>query len=91
MILSWSDRALSNLFDHLYYIREANPSAAQRVAFEIERQTLLLTRFPELGRSGRLSGTRELVIDRTPFIAVYSVGTDSIRILRLLHGAQKFY
>jgi toxin ParE1/3/4 len=55
---------------------------------EIERQIGCLCDFPEIGRLGRLAGTRELVINRTPFIAIYRTRPDSIQILRLLHGAQ---
>jgi toxin ParE1/3/4 len=44
--------------------------------------------FPESGRIGRIAGTRELVIPRTPYIAAYVVLDDKVRILRVLHGAQ---
>jgi hypothetical protein len=33
---------------------------------EIERQIGCLCDYPEIGRLGRLTGTRELVINRTP-------------------------
>ncbi len=42
--------------------------------------------FPESGRPGRVSGTRELVIAGTPYIAAYRVVGETIRILRVLHG-----
>ena len=44
--------------------------------------------FPESGRPGRLAGTRELVIPRTPYIAAYAVTADTVRVLRILHSAQ---
>jgi hypothetical protein len=37
---------------------------------------------------GRIDGTRELVIPRTPYVAAYLVDADTVRILRVLHGAQ---
>jgi plasmid stabilization system protein ParE len=43
-----------------------------------------------MGRPGRISGTRELVITGTPFVAVYRVRADAVEILRFLHGAQRF-
>ncbi|MQW61593.1 type II toxin-antitoxin system mRNA interferase toxin, RelE/StbE family [Sinorhizobium meliloti] len=46
--------------------------------------------FPESGRPGRVAGTRELVIPRTPYIAAYMLMADRIRILRVLHGAQNW-
>jgi len=38
-----------------------------------------------------MKGSRELVISRTPFIAVYRLkGTDRIEVIRLLHGSQQW-
>ena len=48
-----------------------------------------LANFPQMGRSGRVPGTRELVITRTPYIAVYQITGETIRIERVLHGAQQ--
>jgi len=47
-----------------------------------------LEKAPGIGRPGRVEGTRELVIDRTPYIAAYSIAGDIVRVLRMLHGAQ---
>jgi hypothetical protein len=35
-----------------------------------------------MGRTGRAPGTRELVINRTPYVAIYRVKRDSIQIVR---------
>ena len=45
-----------------------------------------------MGRSGRVEGTRELVISRTPYLVVYRFEevADQILIVRLLHGAQRW-
>jgi toxin ParE1/3/4 len=48
-----------------------------------------LATFPMSGRSGRVPGTRELVISNTPFIAAYAIDQDRIVILAVYHGAQK--
>jgi len=47
-----------------------------------------LADFPHRGRPGRLEGTRELVVAGTPYLVVYRTKGTSLRILRLLHGAQ---
>ena len=49
----------------------------------------LLTESPEMGRSGRVPGTRELVITRTPFIVPYRLRGQTIQILRVYHGARR--
>ena len=49
-----------------------------------------LAEFPEMGRVGRVRQTRELVIPRSPYIAVYRIGGGTIRILRILHGSQRW-
>jgi plasmid stabilization system protein ParE len=50
----------------------------------------LLASFPMSGRTGRVPGTRELVISNTPFIAAYTIDHERIVILAIYHGAQKW-
>jgi len=73
VILSWGTVALNERYDQLDYIAMDDPLAAISQDQEIEQQTNLLTTQPEMGRAGRVKGTRELVISRTPFIVVYRV------------------
>ena len=56
----------------------------------IQQQVEALEQFPEMGRQGRTEGTRELVIQRTPYIAVYRIVRGVVLILRVLHGAQQW-
>lgn len=76
----------------LEYIAQDSIQAARDVAAQIERQTGQLVQFPELGRSGRRRGTRELVINRTSFVVVYRVRPRlaKIQILRVLHSSQQW-
>ena len=55
------------------YIRKADPSAAQRTAQTIYERAGTLATFPNLGRTGRVFGTRELPLPPLPFILVYRV------------------
>src|ERR1700736_4107998 len=43
---------------------------------------------PSRGRAGRVPGTRELIIPRTPFIVPYRLEGKTIQILRIFHGAR---
>jgi len=42
------------------------------------------------GRAGRVAGTRELVIVGTPFIVAYRVEKKEVRVVAVLHAAQKW-
>lgn len=57
---------------------------------QLRKRLELLTTHPEAGRPGRVTGTRELVVSGTPFIAVYRVDRDGVAIIRVLHGAQQW-
>jgi toxin ParE1/3/4 len=72
------------------YIAKDNLSAALSQLDEIEGQTDRLADYPKLGRPGRVKGTRELVVNRTPFIVVYRIKGEMVQILRVLHGAQQW-
>ena len=90
MKLVWLTLAINQRYDQLDYVALDDPSAAISQDEEIEQQTKLLTTQPKMGRVGRVRGTRELVISRTPFIVVYRIEGQRIEILSFLHGAQKW-
>ena len=70
---------------------EDNPAAARRVALRIvETVEQQLPDNPHLGRPGRVPGTRELVIPRTPYIVPYRVHRNALEILRVYHGARRW-
>ena len=72
------------------YIEADSPRAAAMVDDRIEAQVELLAKTPEMGRPGRVEGTRELVVPRTPYIVAYQILGKTLRILRVLHGAQQW-
>lgn len=88
--IKWLPKASTNRFQQLDYIAQDNPLAAITQDEQIEHQVDMLLQHPQMGRPGRKKGTRELVISRTPFIAVYRVQGDKIQIIRLLHSSQQY-
>lgn len=88
MRLEWSRLAQADRDAIFDYIEADSPQAAILVDDRIRMQVGGLERFPQSGRPGRIKGTRELVIDRTPYIAAYRISGQTVRILRVLHGAQ---
>lgn len=90
MKLTWSGFALSDRDAIFTYIEADNPAAAVLIDERIVSATRRSLDFPASGRVGRIAGTRELVVNGTPYIAAYATTETTVRILRLLHGAQEW-
>ena len=90
MLLEWSVFALADRNAIFDYIEADSHRAAIAVDDRIEACVEGLARIPEMGRPGRIKGTRELVISRTPYIAAYRIAGGTLRVLRVLHGAQQW-
>ncbi len=45
--------------------------------------------YPGLGRTGRVTGTRELVAHPN-YILIYDVLADQVRVLRVLHASRRW-
>lgn len=88
--LRWSADAESDLDAITEYIARDNVLAAIEMRDEIEQRLALLSDHSEAGREGRVTGTREMVLAGTPYVAVYQIGRGQVVILRVLHGAQKW-
>lgn len=89
-MIRWWPAALDQRREQIEYIAADNPLAAAEQDDLIETQVDQLLRLPRLGRLGRVKGTRELVISRTPFIAIYRIRDGNVEILHLMHGAQQW-
>ncbi len=89
MTLLWSPEALQDLKNIRAYISQDDPTAAKTVVARIV--AFVREQLPtnsEIGRIGRVSGTRELVISNTPFVVPYRVRDEDIDILRVYHAAR---
>lgn len=90
MIVSWLAEAFADLDQIFDYILERNPEAATKVYDAIRQQVGLLADHPQMGRTGRVRGTRELVITDLPYIAAYYIKGQEVRILAVLHTSRKW-
>ena len=91
MTLVWSPEAIADLVALRAYIEQDDPAAAQRVSLHIiQNVETLLPNSPQIGRPGRVPGTRELVIPGTPFIVPYRLVDKTIQVLRVYHGARQW-
>lgn len=90
MTVRWSPEAAADFVAIVEYIRKQNLSAAERVAHKIYESAASLASFPQQGRLGRITGTRELVLSPLPYVAVYRVKDEAVEVVRVLHGAQRW-
>jgi toxin ParE1/3/4 len=90
MKLIFDDRALADLEGIYHWIAQDSPRAAKAVVERIFASTELLASFPYVGRPGRDAGTREWVVPRLPYIAVYEVHEErgEVIVIAVFHGAQ---
>ncbi|MBI2307601.1 MAG: type II toxin-antitoxin system RelE/ParE family toxin [Rhodocyclales bacterium] len=88
MALRWLRQALDDLRGIHDYIAAENPVAARQVISHLREQARLLPLHPEIGRPGRLPGTRELVIVRFPYILAYRERGADIEILLVVHTSR---
>jgi toxin ParE1/3/4 len=88
LIVSLSNRAEAELDLAVAFVRESNPRVSKVLHLTIERALESLEIFPNRGRPGQIDGTRELVVQGTPFIIVYSVSDDEVLIARIRHTSQ---
>ncbi len=91
MRIVWTRPSENDLDAIETYIAQDDPIAAIRLVLKIIHGTNdHLADHPNLGRPGRIAGSRELVIPGTSYIVAYRVRRDVIEILRVLHGAQRW-
>jgi toxin ParE1/3/4 len=89
--LQWTPLAESDLERIEAYIGSDNPVAAIEVVCNILQQVEeLLPAYPNIGRPGRVKGTREWLIASTPYIVVYDISATAIRILSVIHQARRW-
>ncbi len=88
MMVRWTRLAVHDLDAAYEYIAQDSPGAARHIVERIEAAVAALTHHPGIGRAGRVSGTRELVVTGTPFIIAYRSAARSIEILAVMHGAR---
>lgn len=88
MKLVWTRSARQDVNEIWDYLALRRPNSAELMDSQILNAVEGLANFPKRGRPGRAAGTRELVIQGSPYLIVYWVETDRVVILRVLHGAQ---
>ena len=90
MKIFWTSLALADIRHVRDYVALENPSAAADIVQRIGKSAAMLLQHAHLGRPGRVSGTRELVVSDTPFILAYRVKGPRIEIISVIHAARRW-
>lgn len=90
MKVVWSRRAIRHLVHLREHIERTSERNAALVAGRILKAIALLESHPEIGRPGRVVGTRELVVPETPYIIPYRVRHGRLELIAVFHGRQKW-
>ncbi|WP_240162501.1 type II toxin-antitoxin system RelE/ParE family toxin [Glaciimonas sp. PAMC28666] len=89
MKLVWAQLAREDRKAIREYIAIDNPSAALDLDELLSEKATRLVDHPELGRLGRMQGTRELIAHRN-YLLIYDIAGDSVRVLRVLHASRQW-
>jgi toxin ParE1/3/4 len=90
MNVVWSRRAIRHLESLREYIAKDSEQKAVLVARRILKAVDLVQTQPDMGRPGRVLGTRELVVPDTPYIIPYRVRRERLELIAVFHGRQKW-
>ena len=87
--IRWEAEARRQYRDTLTYIASHDVVAAERLGKTIEAKLALLTQFAQVGRPGRVSRTRELIVHPN-YIVIYAIRRNTIDVIRFLHARQLY-
>jgi toxin ParE1/3/4 len=80
MIVRWTPTALRDL-------KSLHGYAAATVELSLSGIDAL-ARHPEMGRRGRVAGTRELIV--APYVVAYRITKGAIEIVAIIHAARRW-
>jgi toxin ParE1/3/4 len=90
VIVVWSPRAIEHLAHLRSFIAHDHPGAANRIADALLEAVERAADLPNLGRAGRVAGTRELVVPGTPYLIPYRLRGDRLEVIAVFHGRHKW-
>ncbi|MCW8209290.1 type II toxin-antitoxin system RelE/ParE family toxin [Verminephrobacter aporrectodeae subsp. tuberculatae] len=88
MIVIWTPEAEQDRADVWDYIAADNPGAAVRMDALFSDAAARLVAHPKMGKTGKISGTREL-IPHESYRLVYELDGGTVWVLALVHTARQ--
>ncbi|NDV25747.1 type II toxin-antitoxin system RelE/ParE family toxin [Desulfovibrio sp. JC010] len=85
--IKWLERATRDLDSIYEYILQDDPKSARKVASAILKNVRILEKHPQIGRAGRVPGTRELIVLKGAYLVAYCCN-EEVEILRVLRHSQ---
>lgn len=87
MIVNLTDEALGDLASIRAFLGDRSPVVADRYGRRLVAACDGLARFPERGRPGLVTDTREIMAV-SPFVIIYRVLAAEVQVLRIWHVSQ---
>ena len=88
--LKFTARAFGNIASAEAFIAKDNPAAAAKVVETIFKTAERLELFPEVGKAGRVAGTRELALEKYPYTLVYRIRAAYVVVYAVLHQSRQY-
>jgi toxin ParE1/3/4 len=85
----WREKATADYEQAVFYAAREHESYGNLISERIIKAITLLTKI-NVGRPGRVKGTFEKSVYKTPYVVSYLVETDKIVILRVIHTSRDF-
>jgi addiction module RelE/StbE family toxin len=86
----WTTPAVEQLQGIFEFIAADNPEAEARTVRRIRNAVLQTARMPNIGRTGRVAGTREIVVPGSSYLVAYRLVDKMLHVLAVLHGAREW-
>lgn len=88
MKVVWGQRAQADVHEAFEYVALDKRGAAERVVARLTEAGNGLAQMPRRGRVGKKPGTREFVVPGLPYVLIYEISGEVVRIHRVMHGAR---
>jgi toxin ParE1/3/4 len=88
MKVIWSAASARHFQEVIDYLQGESPAGTITIRRRILETVLRVGQMPYSGRIGRIDGTREAVVPRSPYIVVYQVYSQAVEIVGIWHGAR---
>ena len=85
----WTTRAITNLEAELDYYGKINPALAKELSIIIKESVINIANLPGIGRPGKKIGSRELIINKYPYVLAYRVRNEILEVLAIIHQQRK--